>query len=50
MTNVSMVSNAYSVVSQTANVGATDTVPIDITVQPRGYANTVSETINLATS
>lgn len=48
MTNVSMVSNAYSVVSQTANVGATNTIPIAISVVPRGYVNAITETINLA--
>jgi hypothetical protein len=47
MINVAMVSDASSNVSQTANVLATSNIPIVISVLPRGYANTISETINL---
>ena len=36
-------------VSSTANVQATGDIPITVSVQPRGYVNSVSETINLAT-
>lgn len=49
MTNVAMVSAAYSSVSQTANVGATNVIPIDISILPRGYVDSIVETINLAT-
>lgn len=47
MTNVAMVSDAYSSVSQTANVRATNNIPIAVTVNPRGYVNSITETINL---
>lgn len=47
MTNVAMVSDAFSSVSKTANVFATQTVPIDISVIPRGYVNKIVETISL---
>lgn len=47
MTNVAMVSDATSSVSQTANVLATQTIPIAISVLPRGYVNHIVETINL---
>jgi len=47
MTNVAMVSDAYSSVSQTQNVRSTNTIPITITVNPRGYVNAITETINL---
>lgn len=50
MTNVSMVSDAYSSVSQTANVGATNNIPITISVQSRLYVDTITETINLLTT
>ncbi len=47
MTNVAMVSGAVSSVSQVANVRATGNIPIAITVNPRGYVNSITETINL---
>lgn len=47
MTSVSMVSNAFSSVDQAANVRATSKIPIDISVNPRGYVNQITETINL---
>ena len=47
MTNAAMVSNAFTSVSQTANVGATNNIPIQISVVPRGYVDTITETINL---
>jgi hypothetical protein len=50
MTNVAMVSDAYSSVSQSANVLATSNIPITISVLPRGYVNAITETINLQAS
>ncbi len=47
MTDAAMVSDAYSSVSQTANVFATQNIPIAISVVPRGYVNAITETINL---
>lgn len=47
MTNVSMVSDAYSSVSQTENVRSTHNIPIAITVNPKGYVNSISEVVNL---
>ncbi len=47
MTNVAMVSSATSSVSRTANVRATNNIPIAVTVNPRGYVNSITETINL---
>lgn len=48
MTDAAMVSSAYASVSQTANVRATGNVPVDVSVNPRGYVNTLTATINLA--
>lgn len=50
MTNAAMVSDAFCSVSQTANVGATNNIPIEVTIIPRGYVDKITETINLATT
>lgn len=47
MTNQAMCSQAWAVVSQTANVAATENIPIAVSVIPRGYVNAITETINL---
>jgi hypothetical protein len=48
MTNVAMVSSATATVDQSANVASTGNVPVTINVAPRGYVNTVTETVSLA--
>lgn len=48
MTNVSMVSSAAATVSQSANVRATNTIQITISVNRRGYVDDITETIQLA--
>ena len=50
MTNVAMISSATVSVSLTANVLATSNIPITITILPRGYVNSITETLNLATA
>jgi hypothetical protein len=48
MTNVSMVSDAFSNVDGSTNVEHTGNIPITVSVVPRGYVNTISETVNLS--
>lgn len=43
-----LVSNVTAVVSATQNVLSTGIVPIVVTVTPKAYANSISETINLS--
>lgn len=50
MTNVAMVSSATAVVDQSVNVAVTNNIVITVTVQPRGYVNSITETINLSTT
>jgi hypothetical protein len=47
MTDVAMISGATVAVSQTQNVLATSTIPITISILPRGYVDVITETINL---
>lgn len=48
MTNEAMISSAAVSVSSTANVGETNSIPVTISVLPRGYVNSINETIGLA--
>jgi hypothetical protein len=48
MVQTPLVSAVQAIVSPTANVVATGTIPVTITVTPRAYANKITETINLS--
>jgi hypothetical protein len=48
MIQTPLVSAVTAIVSPTANVLATGIVPVTITVVPKAYANSISETINLS--
>lgn len=50
MVQTPLVSSVTAIVSPTANVRDTGNIPVTITVNPRGYVNAISETINLARS
>lgn len=50
MVSVGMVSDAFAVVNLTANVLVTKTIPIAISIRPKGYIDFVVETINLQAS
>lgn len=47
MIQTPLVSAVTAIVSATANVGQTGNIPLVVTVQPRGYVNSISETITL---
>jgi hypothetical protein len=47
MIQTPLVSNVTATISPTANVGQTGIIPLTIAVQPKGYANSISETISL---
>lgn len=49
MIQTPLASAVTAIVSSTQNVNATGIIPVTISVLPRGYVNTVSETINLET-
>jgi hypothetical protein len=49
MVQNALVSLVTAVVSSTQNVETTGIIPVVISVLPRGYANAITETINLAT-
>jgi hypothetical protein len=48
MTDAAMISSAVVSVNPNANVGVTGDIPVKISVVPRGYVNSISETIGLA--
>lgn len=48
MIQTPLVSNVTALVSTTANVVATGIIPVTVTVEPRAYANAISEQINLS--
>lgn len=48
MIQTPLVSNVTALVSPTANVVATGIIPVTVTVTPKAYANSISETINLS--
>lgn len=48
MIQTPMVSDVTAVVSPTANVVATGTIRVTVTVTPKAYANKITETINLS--
>jgi hypothetical protein len=49
LTQVGSVSSVTATIPSTANVQTTGVIPIIVVVQPRGYANSISETISLTT-
>lgn len=48
MVQTPLVSSVTALVSPTANVVATGIIPVTVTVTPKAYANSISETINLS--
>ncbi len=48
MIQTPLVSNVTAIVSPTQNVVATGIIPVTVTVEPKAYANAITETINLS--